>query len=427
MESNLKETLLNNYKSFENSIGKSFSSQRKDAILNFERLGFPTLKNEEWKYTNIAPALKKEYSFEPSPTLSKKDIEPFLLTGLKSNILVFVNGMFSRELSVIVSPESNLVVKEFKDADPAILEKYFGKKLSANDAFTYLNTAFAHHGSYIRIPKGKVVEEPVFIHYISDSRSRNIFSQPRNLFVAEENSTVKFVESYHTIGTQSAFSNVVTEIVLHKNAHIDYYKIQNDSPESYHVGTTQVHQEGKSYFSSTTAIMSSSIIRNNLNVVLNAEYSEATLYGLSLLKGRQHADNHTIVDHAKPNCYSNELYKAILDEKTSGVFSGKIFVRQDAQKTNAFQSNKNILLSKEAVMNTKPQLEIFADDVKCSHGATVGQLDEEPLFYLRSRGISEENAKALLILAFAQDIIDHIKIDPLKEYLLKEISGRLGQ
>lgn len=427
MTGNLKDILLSNYKAFENGNGKSFSSLRKDAILNFERVGFPTLKNEEWKYTNIAPALKKEYSIDSIPSLSQKEIDSFILKGVKANNLVFINGVFSKELSTIVSPETHLVIKNFSEADPAILEKYFGKKLSSNDAFTYLNTAFAYNGSFIRIPKGKRVEEPVFIYLISDARSQNVFSQPRNLFIAEENSEVKFVESYHTAGNMSGFTNVVTEIVVNTNANVDYYKIQNDSPEAYHVGTTQVHQEGKSYFSSTTVILNSAIIRNNLNVVMNAEYCEATMYGLTLLNGNQHADNHTIADHAMPNCFSNELYKAILDGKTSGVFNGKIFVRQDAQKTNAFQSNKNILLSKDATMNTKPQLEIFADDVKCSHGATVGQLDEEPLFYLRSRGISEANAKALLVLAFAQDVIDHIKIEPLKNYLLSEISSRLGQ
>jgi Fe-S cluster assembly protein SufD len=208
---------------------------------------------------------------------------------------------------------------------------------------------------------------------------------------------------------------------------VDYYKIQNDSPQAYHVGTTQVHQEGKSVFTATTITLNGNITRNNLNIVMNSEYSEATMYGLYLMNDNQHIDNHSVVDHAKPHCYSNELYKGILGGKSTGVFNGKIFVKQDAQKTNAFQSNKNILLSKDATMNTKPQLEIYADDVKCSHGATVGQLDEEPLFYLRARGISEEKAKGLLVMAFAQDILDHIKIEPLKEHLISVLSEKLGQ
>lgn len=427
----LKEILLHNYKNLENSLnGKSspvLLTRRKEAIQHFERLGFPTLKNEEWKYTNIAPALKKDFAFDVAPSLSPKEIEPFLLKDVTANVLVFINGKYSEEFSKIVSPASSLEVRPLSEADPAMLEKYFEQSLSANDGFTYLNTAFAQSGSYIRIAKGKAVAEPVFLYFISDARVQNVFFQPRNILIAEENAQASLVETYHSVGEQSAFSNVVTEIVLQKEAQVDYYKIQNESPNAYHVGTTQVRQEGKSNFRATTITLDGSIIRNNLNIVLNSEYSEAHMYGLYLLNGNQHVDNHTIADHAKPHCYSNELYKGILSGKSTGVFNGKIFVKQDAQKTNAFQSNKNILLSKDATMNTKPQLEIFADDVKCSHGATVGQLDEEPLFYLRARGISEEKAKALLVMAFAQDVIDHIKIEPLKEKLVKILSERLGQ
>lgn len=428
-KTDLKEVLLANYQNFESSLGKVspvLIDRRKDAILNFAQLGFPTVKHEEWKYTNLSPALKKEFTFETDKTVSANDIKPFLL-DIKANVLVFINGKFSKQLSTIITPESSLVIKPFSEADPASLEKYFNKEFTVKDAFTYLNTAFAKEGAFISVPKGKVVEEPVFLYFISDAREENVFSQPRNIFIAEENSSVKVVESYHSLGNQSGFSNVVTEIVLHTDAHVDYYKIQNDSPQSYHVGTTQVHQEDKSAFTATTITLNGNITRNNLNIVLNSQHSEATMYGLYLLKDNQHIDNHTVVDHAKPNCYSNELYKGILDGRSTGVFNGKIFVKQDAQKTNAFQSNKNILLSKDATMNTKPQLEIYADDVKCSHGATVGQLDEEPLFYLRARGISEEKAKGLLVMAFAQDILDHIKIEPLKEHLISVLSERLGQ
>lgn len=427
----LTKNLISTYKTFEGKLNGNNNSvlteRRKEAISSFEKLGFPTTKHEEWKYTNIAPALKKDFVLDAQPKISKEDIEPFFYKGLDAYRLVFINGQYSSELSSVAGAEKSVVIKSFAEADPELLEKYFGKGLSANDAFTYLNTAFAQAGSFIKIPKGKTVDKPLVFYFISDARSVNVFSQPRNLFLAEENSEVKIAESYHAIGSHSSFSNVVTEIILHKDARVEYYKIQNEEGSAYHVGTTQVHQEAKSVFAGTTISIGGSIIRNNMNIVLNAEYCEATMYGLSLLKGMQHVDNHTIADHAKPNCLSNELYKAILDDKSSGVFNGKIFVKQDAQKTNAFQSNKNILLSKDASMNTKPQLEIFADDVKCSHGATIGQLDEEPLFYLRSRGISEEKAKALLVTAFAQDIIDHIKIEPLKEALITVISQRLGQ
>ncbi|MBX9850139.1 MAG: Fe-S cluster assembly protein SufD [Cytophagaceae bacterium] len=425
----LKELLLENYKTVEQELegknGSVVKERRKEAIATFEKIGFPTLKNEEWKYTNISAALKKEFSIETIPALTKADIEQYLIKNLKGNILVFVNGQLSQELSKIISPESGLIIKPLAETDADVLEKYFGKS-STNDAFTYLNTALSHQGTFIKIPKGKSLEEPVVLYFISDARKENIFIQPHNIFLIEENAEAKFVESYHTIGKESGFSNVITQIILRKDARAEYYKIQNDSVTASHVGTTQVYQEGKSNFSSTTVSLNGNIIRNNLNIVLNAEHSEATMYGLYLLKGTQHVDNHTIADHAKPNCFSNELYKGILNDKSTGVFNGKIFVKQDAQKTNAFQSNKNILLSKDATMNTKPQLEIFADDVKCSHGATIGQLDEEPLFYLRSRGISEEKAKALLVIAFAQDIIDHIKIEALKEFLIRGINQSLG-
>jgi Fe-S cluster assembly protein SufD len=431
INTDLKEIFLSSYKSFEGKLNgnttKLLSERRKDAISNFEKLGFPTTKHEEWKYTNLIPVLKKDFNLGAPTSLTKSEINKFLFEGLEANLIVFVNGYFSKELSNITSSEELVSIKPFSEADPSLLEKYFSKSLTVNDAFTYLNTAFAQSGVFIRVPKNKVVDKPIVLHFISDARSENVFSQPRNIFVAEENSEVKIIESFNTVGEQLSFQNVVTEVILQKDANVEYYKIQNESINAHHVGTTQVHQEGKSNFSSTTISVSGGIVRNNLNIVLNSEYSEAFMYGLSLLNGAQHVDNHTVVDHAKPNCYSNQLYKAILNDKSTGVFNGKIFVKPDAQKTNAFQSNKNILLSKDASMNAKPQLEIFADDVKCSHGATIGQLDEEPLFYLRSRGISEENAKVLLVLAFAQDVIDHIKIEPLKEALLKVIYQRLGQ
>jgi len=254
-----------------------------------------------------------------------------------------------------------------------------------------------------------------------------VMSQPRNLIILEDNAQATIVESFHTIGTNDSFTNCFTEVVLNKDAHLDYYKIQNDSDKSYHVGTTQIYHVKKSYSSSTTITLSGAIVRNNLNIELGDEYCEAYLNGLYLEQGNMHVDNHTLVDHAKPNCYTNELYKGVLDDKSSGVFNGKIYVKLDAQKTNAFQSNKNILLSPNASMNTKPQLEILADDVKCSHGCTIGQMDDNALFFLRSRGIGESNAKALLTYAFASDVIDKVKLEPLRIHLNGLIAQRLGK
>lgn len=273
--------------------------------------------------------------------------------------------------------------------------------------------------------RGKVVEHPVYIYNINDARSANILSQPRSLYYISENAQATFVETYATIGAQESFTNQVSEIVVEKDAILEYYKIQNDVVTSNQVTTTHIRQVGKSLVNTVTISLNGAIIRNNLNIAMEAEYSESHFYGLYFLKGTTLVDNHTVVDNVKPNCQSNELYKGVVDDNATAVFNGKIFVQKDAQKTNAFQSNKNILLSDGATVNTKPQLEIFADDVKCSHGCTVGQLDEEAYFYLRSRGISEKAAKSLLVHAFAIDILAHIKPETIRQYVDKLITERL--
>jgi Fe-S cluster assembly protein SufD len=430
IHSELKEILLFNFKSFESKLngkaGTQTHTKRKEALLSFEKLGFPNTKNEEWKYTNVSPALEKNYKFPEKSSLNKKDIQSFLFKVTNANNIVFINGKFSKELSDIVSPADSFVITNFGDGDQPTLEKYFSTVLNpSQDGFTALNTAFAENGAFIRIPKGKVVEAPILLYFISDASSSDVFIQPRNLIIAEQNSHAKIVESFHTVGSNVSFTNTVTEVILKQDAFLEYYKIENDADNSYHVGTTQILHEAKSHSSHTTITLSGALVRNNLNLTLKAQFCEATLYGLYMLSEKQHSDNHTLVDHAMPNCYSNELYKGILNDRSTGVFNGKIYVKPDAQKTNAFQSNKNILLSKDAIMNTKPQLEIYADDVKCSHGATVGQMDEEPLFYLRSRGIPEKSAKALLVNAFASDVLEHIKIESLKEHLKEIISNKL--
>jgi len=275
------------------------------------------------------------------------------------------------------------------------------------------------------VPDKQTLEHPVYLYFISDGRLAKPFSQPRNLFVVGRESTAKMVEVFHTIGQHHSFTNVVTEIVVAENASVEYYKVQDESENAHHVGTTQAHLSRDSKFAAYTVCLRGALLRNNLNLILDGSNVEAHMYGLYLLNGKTHADNHTLADHRQPNSYSNELYKGILDGKSTGVFNGKVFVRQAAQKTNAFQSNRNLVLSKEASMNTKPQLEIYADDVKCSHGATVGQLDEDMLFYLRTRGIPAESARALLMRAFAEDVLTTISIAPLREYLEKLIAQRL--
>ncbi len=277
----------------------------------------------------------------------------------------------------------------------------------------------------VHVPQGQVVSHPVHLHFISDTRQSNTFSQARNLFIVEANSQATFTELFHHTGEHSSYYNATTEIWLHDSAVAYYHKIQNEGSSAYHTGNTYVYQSASSLFQAVTITLAGAIIRNNLYVSLDAEGCEAHMYGLYMLDGKAHVDNHTSVDHLKPNSFSNELYKGIMNDASHGVFNGKIFVRPDAQKTNAFQSNRNILLTDTASIDTKPQLEIWADDVKCSHGATTGQIDAEQLFYLRARGLDKVQARALLLQAFAGDVIQNVKSEALQDMLREAIAHRL--
>ncbi|WP_266367591.1 Fe-S cluster assembly protein SufD [Tellurirhabdus rosea] len=431
----LKSRLLSDFQTAEermNGESKSALHQlRREALQEFDRMGFPTLKHEEWKYTNVSSLVREAFDFNAPAAVTAEDLEPLQINHLEGNILFFVNGRFQPQLSTIVSPASQLSIIPFAEAVktmPDLIESYFAKYADYRDnAFTALNTAFANDGVVIHVPAGKTVEQPVVLRFISDARTANVASQPRNLFIAGKNSEVKVAESFRTMGDGASFVNVVTEIVLDEDARLDYYKIQNESDRAYHIGTTQVHQKDRSHFYSATVTLDGGFIRNNLNIALDGQHCEAFMYGMYFPNGRQHVDNHTLVDHRMPNSYSSELYKGILEDKATGVFNGKIFVRPDAQKTNAYQSCKNVVLSADAQMNTKPQLEIYADDVKCSHGTTTGKLDEEALFYLRSRGIPRDEAMALLMFAFAEDVIQNIRIDALREHLEKRIQDKLSR
>ena len=405
---------------------------RQNAFDAFNKMGIP-VRHEEWKYTRISSLFNKEYNFSVTPIatlVSLNDLDAVRLPGHEqANELVFVNGIFSFTLSTIRSTNELLVMpleeaskSEYKD----IISKHLGHSGKyLKDGINALNTAFVQGGIFIYVKKGQITEHPVYIYNITDAGSGNILSQPRSLVYVGENAQVQLVETYSTFGLDESFTNQVMEIIVEKDARLEYYKIQNDASHTNQVNTTHIRQIGKSYTHTVTISLNGGIVRNNLNLVLDAEHCEAHLYGLYLQKGQSHIDNHTVVDNVKPNCFSNELYKGIIDDSATGVFNGKIFVQPQAQKTNAYQSNKNILLSKDASVNTKPQLEIFADDVKCSHGCTVGRLNEEGLFYLQSRGISEKIARSLLLHAYAVDILEHIRPEPIREYVDKLISERL--
>jgi Fe-S cluster assembly protein SufD len=406
------------------------ATMRQHAFDAFNKMGVPTSKNEEWKYTRIGTLFNKEFDIARNVGITSADVAAYHLPGHDdANALVFVNGEFSPSLSLVRSPE--LEVLSLHDA--AVHEQHrdvVAKNLGfsgkyVKDGIHALNTAFMQEGVYIHVKRGKTTEHPVYIYNITDARTLNILAQPRTLIHIAENAEVQIVETYATIGLCESFTNQVMEVVVERDARVEYCKIQNDAAHTHEVTTTYFKQVSKSFVHSVTVSLNGGIVRNNLGIAMAADSCESHMYGLYFLKGKTHTDNHTVVDNISPNCFSNELYKGIIDDQATAVFNGKIFVERLAQKTNAFQSNKNILLSDTATVNTKPQLEIFADDVKCSHGCTVGRLDEEGMFYLRSRGISEQTARSLLIHAFAKDVLEHIKPEPIRAYVDELIAERL--
>jgi Fe-S cluster assembly protein SufD len=411
---------------------KGLSGIRRGALEAFMQQGIPTGRDEEWKYTRIAQVFNKEYRLEMpdgEASFAAADMSAIRLPGYESaNELVFVNGRFSEELSVIRS--EGLKVMPLEEVETEEHRSFLGLHFNHSsgylkDGIHALNTAWMLNGAYIYIEKKATLEHPVYIYNVSDSRRFPVISQPRSLVQVSEGAQAQLVETYFTLGDTGSFTNQVMEIVVEKDAHLTYYKIQNDKSTASQVSTTHIRQTGKSAVSAVTVSLEGGIVRNNLHAVMEAPYAEAHLYGLYFQSGESHIDNHTLVDNAVPNCLSNELYKGILDQRSTGVFNGKVFVRKDAQKTNAFQSNKNVLLSETAGINTKPQLEIFADDVKCSHGCTIGSLDEEGLFYLQSRGIPYGEAVALLLQGFASDILEKIQLVPVRDYVQELIAQRL--
>ncbi len=401
---------------------------RRRAIDQLALAGFPTTKDEEWKYTDIRPLLKTDFEFSNSSTVTESDIENYRINGLDSYQLVFINGNFRKDLSMRDDLPGNIQISplhDYLENNKGALGNELTKHTPAGmDAFTALNTAFLHEGVVIVVPKNVVVDKPVHIIHVNNGRAKTI-STPRNLIVAEQGSELKVIESFGGLGSEEYFTNAVSEIIVGANAKIEHFKIQNENDAAFHVSSVFVHQERDSNYTSHNFVFGGKLVRNNISSKLDGEGINCILNGLYIGAGQQHIDNHTTIDHAKPNCHSEELYKGILDDKARGVFNGKIFVRQDAQKTNAIQNNNTILLSDNANIDTKPQLEIFADDVRCTHGATIGQLDEDAYFYLRSRGIDKVQARQLLIFAFASDVIDRVEIDPLRENLAGLLAKKL--
>lgn len=422
-----KKIYLSHFDEFENSLNgnksKPIHELRKLAIAKFSELQFPTTRDEEWKYTNISPLLK--HSFVPALKVKEDyniQVNHFLFDKMEHSLLVFVNGLFSRKLSKIKNLPKGVIAgslaEEIRAKNP-IVKTHLGKYADfSGHIFTSLSTAFVNDGAFIYIPEGKIIEDPIHILFITVADENKLLVQPRNLFFADRNSQSTIIEHFVSFNNEEVYlTNTVTEIITQENAFVDHIKLQEESLKAFHVGRMDVHQERNSNFVSHLISFGAELSRNDFNSRFNAEGGESMLNGLYLTGGSQLFDAHTLIDHAKPHCSSHEHYKGILMDNSRGVFNGKVIVRKDAQKTNAFQENNNLILSDSALVNTKPQLEIFADDVKCSHGATIGQIDEDSMFYLKSRGIGDDIAKAILIHAFASDVVRYIKINAVKEYI----------
>ena len=416
--------------SFDSTRFGEANDSRRRAIINLEKLGLPGSKHEEYRSTPITKSLEKHFTWENrvSPS-SVNSLDPFLIPNLNANILVFVNGSYRKEFSKIISSEAEVKVKTLSDAfqsEKGIIDSYFDKLVnSETDPFAAINTAFWQEGILIHVPANTKVEKPFLILHLNDSTDLQVIAHTRLLLVVEKNSELTLIEKFDSAGAKPIFHTFTEEIALQDNAQLEYYKIQHDHGDSYQIANTMIHQSDSSKLNTFTFTLDGHLIRNNFNITIDGEYCESHFFGLYLLNGDTLADNHTVVDHKKPNSFSNELYKGIMDGNSKGVFNGKIFVRPNAQKTNAFQANKNILLTDKATVNTKPQLEIWADDVKCSHGCTSGQLDEEAMFYLQSRGISKEIARGMMLYAFAEELLNTVKHPIIKNYLDQVISERL--
>jgi Fe-S cluster assembly protein SufD len=404
-----------------NGTNAHLQALRQQALERFAALGFPDRKREAWKYTRVERLLRRDYRLLLGPhetRLTPADLAPYLIPGLDAHLAVFVNGRFHEGLSRPGELPPGVVLgglRRAAEVHGSLVDPHLARYADfRSEVFTALNTAFTQDGLFLYVPKGTVVEKPVHVLSLAEADTPALL-QPRRLVVAERGSQVRVVVSEHAPTGAPLFTNAVTEVYVGAGAHVDQYTLQHEGPHASRVATVQACQQADSVFRTSTFTFSGELVRNNVSVLPDGTGCSSYLYGLVMARGEMHVDNHTLVDHARPQCFSNELYKNILDGQATGVFNGRVLVRPDAQQTNAYQSNKSILLDPRAQMYTKPELEIYADDVKCSHGATTGQLDREGLFYLRSRGLTEGQARALLLVAFARDVVDSVEVAPLRD------------
>ncbi|MCZ7603472.1 MAG: Fe-S cluster assembly protein SufD [Melioribacteraceae bacterium] len=433
----IRDWYISNFQDFESKLNgqsKTFLHDiRKDALTKLKDLHFPTIKDEEWKYTNIAPLMKENFVLPEKVEATKID-EEFIyknsFTDFDYDRIVFINGKFSPQFSIIGELPKGAVIGSLAKAiteNTEIVKKYIGKYSKVEHAFTAMNQTYSTDGLFVYLPEGKMLERPLQVFFVNGNENEKILSIPRNLVIAESGSSGKIIVNYVGVNNNSYFTNTLSEIHVDVNANLDYIKIQSEKKNAFHIDKTDIYQDKGSIFNHYSFAFGASLSRTDINSVLDNENIECHFYGIYLGKDKQHLDHHTFVDHAKPNCMSNEVYKGILDDESRGVFNGQILVRPDAQKTNAYQSNKTVLLSDKATIDTKPQLEIFANDVKCSHGATIGKLDEEAYFYIRSRGVEDKIAQSMLIHAFAADVIEAVNIEQLRDQLNHKLFETLNR
>lgn len=424
------DSYLSNFQSVNGKVPSWLRTIRREAIARFAELGFPTTRLEDWKYTNVTPIA--QMPFRLGHTLASLAVSRLALPQLglnRGSQLVFVNGRYVPDLSSVQAMPHGTKVGSLAAVlaqEPDLVQPYLAHSADyVTQCFTALNTAFIQDGALVHLPKGTVISEPIHLVFLSHASEEATVSHPRSLIIADESSQATIIETYAGAGDGTYFTNAVTEIVVGPNAQLAHYHVQRESERAFHVSSVEARQGPHSRLWSYAVSLGGRLARTDINTVFTAEGGECSLDGLYMLQGSQHVDHHTTIDHQKPRCSSRELYKGVLDGKSTGVFNGKVYVRPNAQKSDAGQVNKNLLLSEDAVINTKPQLEIFADDVKCSHGATIGQLDDNALFYLRSRGIGAAAARDLLISAFAQELINRMDCEPVRTQLEHIVWSRL--
>jgi Fe-S cluster assembly protein SufD len=420
------QSWLENFTEFEKSAPGAklpwLKRLREDAFARFCEAGFPTTREEDWRFTNVAAIARTVFRPASAAKLTEDQISAFHVRRETAATLVFVNGRFDAERSQVSGLPRGVTVASLPEqiaAHPETLERHLGRYADMQrDAFVALNTAFLADGAYVHVARGVVVEDPIYLLYLSTEEAAPAVTHPRNLIVAEDASQVAVIEDYASVGGESvAFSNAVTELIAGESAVAQHYLIEREHLKAFNVSTLRIEQGRSANVASHSLLLGGGLVRNNVHPVLAGEGGECLINGLFLGTGHQHLDNYMHVEHASPHCGSRQFYNGILDEQAHGVFHGRIVVHKAAQKTDAKQTNRNLLLSDDAQIDTKPQLEIYADDVKCTHGATIGQIEENALFYLQSRGISEAEARKLLLLAFAEECVERMQSAAARELI----------